>query len=88
MKLVLPLFFGLMNLAAFAAMASDKGRAVRGARRIPERTLLLLAAVGGSLGALLGMLLFRHKTRHPRFYLGLPILFAAQIALAYLLLSV
>ena len=72
----------LLNAAAFAAMGADKSFAVRGKRRIPERTLLLLALCGGSLGALLGMFLFRHKTQHQRFRIGLPVLFLLQVGLA------
>ncbi len=62
----------LVNLAAFAMMGMDKFRARRGLWRIPERTLLLTALVGGSLGAFLGMRLFRHKTRHRAFSIGIP----------------
>ena len=78
----------VINFIAFFAFASDKRRAKRGARRIPESTLLTLAAVGGSLGAWLAMLLFRHKTLHKRFSLGVPMIFFAETAflLAYDLL--
>ena len=68
----------LINLIAFFAFASDKRRSKRGVRRIPESTLLTLAAVGGSLGAWLSMLLFRHKTLHKRFSIGVPLIFFAE----------
>lgn len=76
----------LINLIAFLAMGADKRSARRHARRTPEATLLLLAVIGGSVGAICGMLLFRHKTRHPQFYLGLPAILLAHLLLAYVLL--
>ena len=59
----------LMNAAGFLVMFIDKQKARRGRWRIPERTLLLLAALGGSVGSLLGMYLFHHKTKHQKFTL-------------------
>ena len=70
----------VMNLAAFGLMWSDKRRARRGEWRIPERTLLLTAALGGSLGGVLGMDLLRHKTRHWYFRFGLPLLLLLHLA--------
>lgn len=80
--LLLPLLIlGLaMDLAAFLLFGADKRRAARGRRRIPERVLLASALLGGSLGALAGMQIFRHKTRHRRFSLGLPLIFLLQTA--------
>jgi uncharacterized membrane protein YsdA (DUF1294 family) len=76
-------FVILVNLITFLCFASDKRRAKRGARRIPESTLLTLAALGGAPGAWLSMLVFRHKTRHARFAFGVPaILFGEAILLA------
>ena len=73
----------LINLWAFGLMGFDKSRARRrGARRIRERTLFLSALLGGGLGAVLGMWVFRHKTRHWYFVWGLPLILLAQIALA------
>ena len=62
-------------------MLADKYKAMKKVWRIPEATLLGLAAIGGSLGAWLGMVLFRHKTRHPKFYLGIPVLMLLHITL-------
>lgn len=76
------LYLLAVNLLAFAAFGLDKRRAVRGKWRIPERTLLLLAAFGGSIGALLGMRLFHHKTRKKKFAAGIPAILFLQIAAA------
>ena len=84
MRLLLS-YLVLVNLAAFAAMGIDKARAKRRAWRIPEATLLLFAVIGGSAGAIAGMLLFRHKTRHAAFSVGLPAILACQLILVYLL---
>ncbi len=76
-------YFGGMSLAAFAAFGIDKRLAVRHARRISERTLLLLCTAGGSAGGWVGMYCFRHKTRKRKFYLTVPLLLALQIAVVY-----
>lgn len=75
----------LVNLAGFLLMGLDKRRARRGAWRISEKALFLPAVLGGSLGAIVGMRTFRHKTRHWYFRYGLPALLAVQLALAALL---
>ena len=72
----------LINAAAFVLMLMDKHRARKNRWRIPERTLILSAAFGGSIGALLGMYTFRHKTKHLKFTLGIPAILIAQISLA------
>ena len=69
------------SVAAFAAMGADKSRARRGEWRIPEAALFLLALLGGALGAVLGMHVFRHKTKHWYFRWGLPLILLAQLAL-------
>ena len=69
----------LINAAAFLLMLIDKSKAKRGAWRIPERTLLGSAILGGSLGAITGMYLFRHKTKHPKFTIGIPVILIIQI---------
>ena len=78
----------LINALGFALMLADKRKAQKNRWRIPESTLLTVAVLGGSLGAIAGMRIARHKTKHPKFFLGLPILFAAQAVLAVLLLSI
>ena len=72
----------LINAAAFVLMLVDKRKAIKNRWRIPERTLILSAALGGSIGALLGMYTFRHKTKHLKFTLGIPAILIAQISLA------
>ena len=73
----------LINLASFALMFADKSKARRGARRIPEKALFLSAIAGGSIGAIAGMLAFRHKTRHLSFVIGLPAILLLQLAAAF-----
>ena len=72
----------LMNLAAFLTFGADKRRARRDRWRVPEKTLFLLAILGGSVGANLGMHFFHHKTRHWYFRYGLPAILIVQLALA------
>ena len=71
----------LVNAIAFALMLIDKQKARKGAWRIPEKTLIGIALAGGSLGGLLGMNLLRHKTKHLKFSVGLPVILALQIVL-------
>ena len=78
----------LINIASFALYGSDKVRARRHKERIPERVLLGIALLGGSLGAGLGMWIFRHKTRHMRFVVLVPLLVAVHLYIVYLLMFV
>ena len=79
------LYLLIINAIGFALMLVDKLKAKRGAWRIPEATLMGVAAIGGSVGALAGMYTFRHKTRHLKFTLGIPVILIVQIALVILL---
>jgi len=72
----------LINAAGFLLMLADKVKAKKHAWRIPEATLLGVAAAGGSIGALLAMQLFRHKTKHLKFSLGIPLMLAVQMVAA------
>ena len=81
------LYLILMNAAAFLLMHTDKQKAKKKKRRIPEVTLLASAALGGSIGAVLGMYTFRHKTKHPTFTVGIPIILVLQVMLAILLVK-
>ena len=76
------LYFLLINGLGFVMMGWDKHQAKRRHPRIPERTLFLVATVGGSLGILLGMKVFRHKTLHNSFRYGVPGLLLGQMAVA------
>jgi len=78
-------YLALVNLIAFALMGADKRAARQHRRRIPEKTLFLFPVLGGAPGAIVGMYLFHHKTRHWYFRLGLPALLAAQLAAGWLL---
>ena len=74
-----------INLAGFIIMGVDKKRAIRGAWRISEGSLFLTALLGGSLGCILGMQHFRHKTKHWYFKYGMPAILVAQVLLFVLL---
>ena len=75
------LYLLLINLVALVVYGVDKRRAKKGKWRISEKTLFLVALIGGSVGAIAGMYLFRHKTKHWYFRIGLPVILAAQLAL-------
>ena len=72
-----------INVLTFLIYGIDKWKAKKGKWRIPEDTLIWLAIAGGSIGALLGMYIFRHKTQHRKFTLGVPAILLVQAALAY-----
>ncbi|MDP3852607.1 DUF1294 domain-containing protein [Phenylobacterium sp.] len=76
------LYLVLINLTAFAAMGWDKSCAERGVQRIPERTLLTLAVLGGAPGAIAAQHAFRHKTRKQPFEMWLYGILAVQVAAA------
>lgn len=80
-------YFILINIITFIVYADDKRRARRGSWRTSEATLVLLAVVGGSVGAVLAMLLLRHKTRHSRFVIGIPTILVVQILIAFFMLG-
>ena len=79
-------YLAAVNVVTFTVYGIDKRKARRGAWRIPEKTLFLLPLLGGSVGALLGMKVFRHKTKHWYFVWGVPAILLAQLALAVWLL--
>lgn len=84
MKLVF-LYLILINAVGFVFMLADKQKARKNQWRIPERVLMGFAVFGGSFGVLLGMYFCRHKTRHLKFTLGVPMILAIQIVLIILL---
>lgn len=74
----------IINALGLIFMLVDKIKAIKNLWRIPERTLFFIAFVGGSLGILVGMQLFRHKTLHPEFSVGVPLLLAGQVLIVLL----
>ncbi len=78
-------YLAAINLALFAVMGIDKSAAKNRCRRVPERTLLALAVLGGAAGGIAGMLVFHHKTRKPAFSFGFPAILVCQIAVAILI---
>lgn len=72
-------YLAAINLTGFFVMAVDKHKARRAESRISERCLFAVAWIGGSMGVLLGIYVFRHKTLHKRFTIGVPFIIAAQI---------
>ena len=83
---VLPLWMTVLNPAAFLLFGLDKLLAKRNKRRVRERTLFILTFLGGSAGALAGMILWNHKTRHNLFRVGIPsVMLVQSLAALYLL---
>lgn len=74
-------YLAIINAAAFLLMLIDKQKARKRKRRIPERVLLGITAVGGSFGTLMAMYAFRHKTKHVKFTAGVPLMLFAQFGL-------
>ena len=81
---LLILYLLIMNAAGFISMLADKRKAKKKLWRIPEATLLIIAALGGSIGSLIGMYTFRHKTKHLKFTAGVPAILMAQLILAWI----
>lgn len=79
---ILLVYLLIVNAAGFLLMLVDKIKARKNLWRIPEATLMTVAAIGGSIGAIAGMNLFRHKTKHAKFYIGLPVILVLQIVAA------
>ena len=77
--LILLIYLAAVNLFGLIIMGVDKSRAKRRKWRIPEATLFLVAIIGGSIGSILGMYLFRHKTKHWYFVAGMPVILVLQI---------
>ena len=80
-------YFVIVNIIGFALMGIDKHKAKKRAFRIPEATLFIVAIIGGSIGSILGMHIFRHKTRHWYFVYGMPFILAVQIILVIAFLN-
>ena len=77
---VIALYLTAVNIIGFALFGMDKQRAVRHAWRIKESTLFITAIIGGSVGCIIGMQVFRHKTKHMKFVIGMPMVLIMQMA--------
>lgn len=82
---LLLIYLVLINLVSIIVTISDKVKAIKRKWRIPESTLLLLSALGGSVSMYITMLIIRHKTKHPKFMIGIPVIFALQCILVFLI---
>ena len=83
--IIILVYLVIMNIVGIAIMGIDKSRAKRGAWRIKEATLFGVSFIGGSIGTLLGMYMFRHKTKHIYFVIGMPLILILHIGLGVLL---
>lgn len=84
---ILLMYLLIVNALGFILMLVDKIKAKKNLWRIPEATLFLVAIIGGSIGSLLGMYTFRHKTKHVSFIVGMPLILAIQIVIAILIVG-
>lgn len=75
------IYLAAINVITFIMFGADKARAAKGRWRISESALILAALLGGSIGALAGMRIFHHKTKHRKFTIGIPVILALQIIL-------
>lgn len=86
LEYIFAIYIAIVNLIAYILYATDKYKSKKTGWRISERALIISALVGGSVGALLAMKMFRHKTKHKKFTLGVPFILVLQIILLLLLL--
>ena len=84
-QLIIITYLLIMNLSGLLSMYIDKRKAIKNKWRIPEKTLFLIAIMGGSIGSVSGMHLFRHKTKHWYFKYGMPAILIIQVIIAILL---
>jgi uncharacterized membrane protein YsdA (DUF1294 family) len=84
-KNILLIYLIVLNLIGFALMGLDKQKAKKNLWRIPEKTLFLASLLGGSVGTLIGMHFFRHKTKHWYFVVGMPLILILQIAVTIII---
>ena len=78
------IYLAVINILAIILTIYDKSAAVHDRWRVRERTLMLVSALGGSVGMFLTMLIIRHKTRKPLFMIGIPVIFILELIIAYL----
>ncbi|KMT23351.1 DUF1294 domain-containing protein [Clostridium cylindrosporum] len=87
MKELFIYYIAVINMISFLAMFIDKRKSIKHKWRISEAKLILLSIIGGSIGSILGMYMFRHKTKHIKFTLGVPIIIIVQLILLYLFIK-
>ncbi|WP_227831005.1 MULTISPECIES: DUF1294 domain-containing protein [unclassified Clostridioides] len=83
MKNLISIYFIIINIIGLSSMYIDKKKAIKNKWRIKEATLLAIAIIGGSIGSIIGMYSFRHKTKHIKFTLGIPFIILLQLLLFY-----
>ncbi len=83
---ILIIYFIIINLVTFFVFGIDKRKAIKQKWRISEFTLIMLCVIGGSFGGLLGMKVFRHKTKHSKFYIGVPLIIIIQLIICGIIL--
>lgn len=83
MEKYIAIYVGVINILGYISMWADKRKAIKGKYRIPEKTLFLFAILGGSVGSIIGMKKFRHKTKHWYFKYGMPAILVLQIIAIY-----
>ena len=86
-NMVVAVYLVVLNLIGFIMMGADKKKAIRHKWRIPEKTLFLIAILGGSLGGIIGMRTYRHKTKHMYFVVGFPFIFIVQVGVIMYILA-
>ncbi|MCC0639859.1 DUF1294 domain-containing protein [Clostridioides sp. ES-S-0145-01] len=80
---MISIYFIIINIIGLSSMYIDKKKAIKNKWRIKEATLLAIAIIGGSIGSIIGMYSFRHKTKHIKFTLGIPFIILLQLLLFY-----
>ncbi|WP_297435764.1 DUF1294 domain-containing protein [uncultured Clostridium sp.] len=83
MKDLVSLYLIVINIIGFIIMYVDKVKAIKHQWRVQEKTLIGIALIGGSIGSYLGMHIFRHKTKHPKFYIGIPAILIIELIICY-----
>lgn len=86
-EIVLIVYFVILNIISFILMGVDKRKAINHQWRVSEKTLWVTAIIGGSIGSILGMRVFRHKTKHQLFTIGMPVILILQVFLLFYLLT-
>lgn len=87
MEKIFIIYIAVISIITFAVFGIDKLKAIKDKWRIPEKVLFLLSIIGGSVGALLGMYTFRHKTKKPAFKFGIPAILTVQIVIIYFIMK-